>query len=149
MPPTSITRPSAAAPAPAPTTPGTAAVHTHMTNSRLTDPEILEWRYPVLLEEHRIRRGSGGRGRFAGGDGTLRRIRFLEPMSAALLSNHRKVPLRPRRRRGRPVRRPMGRAPGGRGGEARGLRRHGARGRRRLRHPDADGRGVWQGRLTD
>jgi len=72
--------------------PGTAAVHTHMTNSRLTDPEVLEWRYPVLLEEHRIRQGSGGRGRFNGGDGTLRRIRFLEPMSAALLSNHRKVP---------------------------------------------------------
>ncbi|HRY26784.1 MAG TPA: hydantoinase B/oxoprolinase family protein [Geminicoccaceae bacterium] len=72
--------------------PGTSAVHTHMTNSRLTDPEILEWRYPVLLEEHRIRRGSGGKGRFAGGDGTLRRIRFLEPMAAALLANHRKVP---------------------------------------------------------
>ncbi len=72
--------------------PGTSGVHTHMTNSRLTDPEILEWRYPVLLEEHRIRKGSGGRGKFNGGDGTLRRIRFLEPMSAALLSNHRKVP---------------------------------------------------------
>ncbi len=72
--------------------PGTSGVHTHMTNSRLTDPEILEWRYPVLLEEHRIRKGSGGQGRFNGGDGTLRRIRFLEPMSAALLSNHRKVP---------------------------------------------------------
>jgi len=72
--------------------PGTSAVHTHMTNSRLTDPEILEWRYPVLLEEHRIRKGSGGNGRHKGGDGTLRRIRFLEPMAAALLSNHRKVP---------------------------------------------------------
>ncbi|MCB2056242.1 MAG: hydantoinase B/oxoprolinase family protein, partial [Geminicoccaceae bacterium] len=72
--------------------PGTSAVHTHMTNSRLTDPEVLEWRYPVLLEEHRIRRGSGGRGRFDGGDGTLRKIRFLEPMHAAILSNHRKVP---------------------------------------------------------
>jgi 5-oxoprolinase (ATP-hydrolysing) len=71
---------------------GTSAVHTHMTNSRLTDPEILEWRYPVLLEEHRIRRGTGGQGRYAGGDGTLRRVRFLEPMSAAILSNHRKVP---------------------------------------------------------
>ena len=62
-----------------------------MTNSRLTDPEILEWRYPVLLEEHRIRAGSGGQGRFRGGDGTLRRVRFLEPMSAAILSNHRQV----------------------------------------------------------
>jgi 5-oxoprolinase (ATP-hydrolysing) len=71
--------------------PGTSGVHTHMTNSRLTDPEILEWRYPVLLEEHRIREGSGGRGRFRGGDGTLRRVRFLEPMSAAILSNHRTV----------------------------------------------------------
>ena len=72
--------------------PGTSAVHTHMTNSRLTDPEILEWRYPVLLEEHSIRHGSGGKGHFDGGDGTLRKIRFLEPMHAALLSNHRKVP---------------------------------------------------------
>jgi 5-oxoprolinase (ATP-hydrolysing) len=71
---------------------GTSGVHTHMTNSRLTDPEVLEWRYPVLLESHRIDRGSGGGGRWRGGDGTTRRIRFLEPMSAALLSNHRRVP---------------------------------------------------------
>ncbi|MEK0083196.1 hydantoinase B/oxoprolinase family protein [Benzoatithermus flavus] len=71
---------------------GTSAVHTHMTNSRLTDPEVLEWRYPVLLESHRINRGSGGKGRHRGGDGTIRRIRFLEPMQAALVSNHRKVP---------------------------------------------------------
>ena len=70
---------------------GTSAVHTHMTNSRLTDPEVLEWRYPVVLESHRINRGSGGSGRHKGGDGTIRRVRFLEPMSAALLSNHRKV----------------------------------------------------------
>jgi 5-oxoprolinase (ATP-hydrolysing) len=63
-----------------------------MTNSRLTDPEVLEWRYPVLLESHRINRGSGGHGQFRGGDGTIRRVRFLEPMSAALLSNHRRVP---------------------------------------------------------
>ncbi len=70
---------------------GTSAVHTHMTNSRLTDPEVLEWRYPVVLESHRINRGSGGAGRHKGGDGTIRRIRFLEPMSAALLSNHRIV----------------------------------------------------------
>ena len=62
-----------------------------MTNSRLTDPEVLEWRYPVLLESHRINRGSGGAGRHPGGDGTIRRVRFLEPMSAALLSNHRRV----------------------------------------------------------
>jgi 5-oxoprolinase (ATP-hydrolysing) len=71
---------------------GTSAVHTHMTNSRLTDPEVLEWRYPVMLESHRINRGSGGQGRHKGGAGTIRRIRFLEPMTAAILSNHRKVP---------------------------------------------------------
>jgi 5-oxoprolinase (ATP-hydrolysing) len=71
---------------------GTSGVHTHMTNSRLTDPEVLEWRYPVLLESHRINRGSGGGGRNRGGDGTVRRVRFLEPMQAALVSNRRKVP---------------------------------------------------------
>jgi 5-oxoprolinase (ATP-hydrolysing) len=71
---------------------GTGAVHTHMTNSRLTDPEVLEWRYPVVLESHRIDRGSGGRGRHQGGDGTTRRIRFLEPMEAAILANRRTVP---------------------------------------------------------
>nr|VFJ70480.1 MAG: 5-oxoprolinase (ATP-hydrolysing) [Candidatus Kentron sp. FW] len=71
---------------------GTSAVHTHMTNSRLTDPEILEQRFPVLLECFAIRDGSGGDGRFRGGDGVVRRIRFLEPMSAAVLANHRKVP---------------------------------------------------------
>ena len=71
---------------------GTAAVHTHMTNSRLTDPEVLEWRYPVVLESHRINRGSGGKGRNRGGDGTIRRVRFLERMQAALVSNRRKVP---------------------------------------------------------
>jgi len=70
---------------------GTSAVHTHMTNSRLTDPEILEWRFPVRLEDFRIRRGSGGRGKHKGGDGTLRRLRFLEPMTAAILSSHRIV----------------------------------------------------------
>jgi 5-oxoprolinase (ATP-hydrolysing) len=70
---------------------GTSAVHTHMTNSRLTDPEVLEWRYPVLLESHRINRGSGGAGAHPGGDGTIRRVRFLEAMGAALLSNHRLV----------------------------------------------------------
>ena len=71
---------------------GTDAVHTHMTNSRLTDPEILESRFPVLLESFAIRHGSGGSGRTRGGDGTVRRIRFLEPMTAAILSSHRKVP---------------------------------------------------------
>ena len=71
---------------------GTAAVQTHMTNSRLTDPEVLEWRFPVVLESHRIRVGSGGAGRWRGGDGTIRRIRFLEPMTAAVLASHRIVP---------------------------------------------------------
>jgi 5-oxoprolinase (ATP-hydrolysing) len=70
---------------------GTSAVQTHMTNSRLTDPEVLETRFPVLLEEFSIRRGSGGAGRWTGGDGAVRRVRFLEPMTAAILSNHRRV----------------------------------------------------------
>jgi len=69
---------------------GTDAVQTHMTNSRLTDPEVLEWRYPVLLENFEIRRGSGGDGRWRGGDGTLRRLRFLEPAVAAILSERRR-----------------------------------------------------------
>lgn len=71
---------------------GTSGVHSHMTNSRLTDPEVLEWRLPVLLDEFRIRRGSGGAGRFPGGDGVTRRIRFLEPMTVAILAGHRVVP---------------------------------------------------------
>ncbi len=71
---------------------GTDAVHVHMTNSRLTDPEILEWRFPVLLEEFKINRGSGGKGKFRGGDGTIRRVQFLEPMVATILSGHRTVP---------------------------------------------------------
>ena len=70
---------------------GASAVHTHMTNSRLTDPEVLEWRFPVLLESFAIRRGSGGAGAWRGGDGTIRRIRFLAPMAAAILSNRRRV----------------------------------------------------------
>jgi 5-oxoprolinase (ATP-hydrolysing) len=68
---------------------GQSAVHSHMTNSRLTDPEVLEWRYPVLLESFSIRRGSGGAGRWPGGDGVVRRIRFLAPMTAAVLSGRR------------------------------------------------------------
>jgi 5-oxoprolinase (ATP-hydrolysing) len=70
---------------------GADVVQTHMTNSRLTDPEVLEWRFPVLLESFEIRRGSGGAGRWRGGDGGVRRVRFLEPMTAAILSGHRKV----------------------------------------------------------
>jgi len=72
--------------------PGQSAVHSHMTNSRLTDPEVLEWRFPVLLEQFSIRHGSGGTGRFRGGDGAIRRIRFLDEMTVAILSGHRVVP---------------------------------------------------------
>jgi 5-oxoprolinase (ATP-hydrolysing) len=71
---------------------GTDLVQTKMTNSRLTDPEVLEWRYPVRLESYAIRPGSGGRGRWHGGDGGVRRIRFLEPMTVTTLSSHRRVP---------------------------------------------------------
>ncbi len=70
---------------------GAAAVHVHMTNTRLTDPEVLESRYPVILERFSIRRGSGGKGRWKSGDGTLRVIRFLEPMRCAILSGFRKI----------------------------------------------------------
>ncbi|RXA16373.1 5-oxoprolinase [Methanosarcina sp. MSH10X1] len=71
---------------------GTDAVHTHMTNSRITDPEILETRFPVLLEEFSIREGSGGDGKFRGGNGVVRKLRFLKDMNAAILSSHRKLP---------------------------------------------------------
>ena len=70
---------------------GTSAVHTHMTNSRLTDPEVLEMRYPVRLESFEIRKGSGGKGRYQGGDGTRRCLRFLEDMEIVILANHRRV----------------------------------------------------------
>ncbi len=68
---------------------GASAVHTHMTNSRLTDPEVLEWRYPVRVEAFGIRKNSGGHGRYRGGDGSVRRLRFLEPMTVSILSNRR------------------------------------------------------------
>ncbi|SLN24454.1 hydantoinase B/oxoprolinase family protein [Oceanibacterium hippocampi] len=71
--------------------PGASAVQCHMTNSRLTDPEVLEWRYPVLVDDFRIRRNSGGDGAHRGGDGTVRRILFRAPMTAAILSSHRTV----------------------------------------------------------
>jgi 5-oxoprolinase (ATP-hydrolysing) len=70
---------------------GVPAVQTHMTNSRLTDPEVLELRYPVLLERFEIRRGAGGKGKYCAGDGTIRVIRFLEPMECAILSGFRRV----------------------------------------------------------
>ncbi|NKC33084.1 5-oxoprolinase [Roseomonas sp. BU-1] len=71
---------------------GTAAVQTHMTNTRMTDPEVLELRYPVRLEEFAIRRGSGGAGQWPGGDGSRRRIRFLRPMEAVIVASRRQVP---------------------------------------------------------
>jgi 5-oxoprolinase (ATP-hydrolysing) len=71
---------------------GTDAVQAHMTNSRLTDPEVLEWRFPVRIDSHEIRRGSGGGGKWHGGNGATRRVRFLEPMTAAILAGHRRIP---------------------------------------------------------
>ncbi|RWF05894.1 MAG: 5-oxoprolinase [Mesorhizobium sp.] len=71
---------------------GTSGVHTHMTNSRLTDPEVLELRFPVVLEDFHIREGSGGKGKWNAGDGTRRTIRFLEKMECAILSSHRSRP---------------------------------------------------------
>ncbi len=71
---------------------GASAVHTHMTNSRLTDPEVLEWRFPVVLETFHIRHGSGGDGRHRGGDGVVRRIRFNEAMEVNVLAGRRKIP---------------------------------------------------------
>jgi len=73
---------------------GTDVVQTKMTNSRLTDPEVLEWRYPVRLESYAIRHGSGGQGRWHGGNGATRRLRFLEEMTVTTLSSHREVPAR-------------------------------------------------------
>ena len=70
---------------------GASAIHTHMTNTRMTDPEVLELRYPVRLETFAIRRGSGGDGRWRGGDGAVRRIRFLEPMTAVIVSSRRNI----------------------------------------------------------
>ncbi len=72
--------------------PGTDAVQTHMTNSRLTDPEVLEARLPVWVEDFTIRRGSGGVGRWPGGDGLVRRLRFREPVTVSVLSGHRRIP---------------------------------------------------------
>jgi 5-oxoprolinase (ATP-hydrolysing) len=71
---------------------GASVVQTHMTNARRTDPEVLEWRFPVRLESFGIREGSGGAGRYRGGNGSRRRIRFLEAMTAVVLANHRRVP---------------------------------------------------------
>ena len=71
---------------------GTDAVHTHMTNSRITDPGVLEAKFPVLLEEFSIRQGSGGNGKFRGGNGVIRKFKFLKDVNVAILSSHRKLP---------------------------------------------------------
>ena len=71
---------------------GASAVHSHMTNTRMTDPEVLETRFPLRVEEFSIRRGSGGTGHYQGGDGVTRKLRFLEEMTATVLSSHRKIP---------------------------------------------------------
>src|SRR5258708_14230214 len=71
---------------------GTDTVQAHMTNSRLTDPEVREWRYPVRIDAHQIRPGSGGGGKWHGGNGATRRARFLETMTAAILAGHRRIP---------------------------------------------------------
>ena len=71
--------------------PGTSAVHSHMTNTRMTDPEVVEWRFPVRLESFSIRKNSGGKGKYDGGDGVIRRMRFLESMTATILSSHRET----------------------------------------------------------
>ncbi len=118
---------------------GAAAVHTHMTNSRLTDPEILESRFPVVLEDFHIRRGSGGKGRWKAGDGTLRRIRFLEDHARGGAERPPKNP-EPRQRgrragRTRPELRPSQRWPDR--GSA-GMRADGSGRRRSDRAPHAD-----------
>ena len=71
---------------------GASAVHSHMTNTRMTDPEVLETRFPVRVEEFSVRHGSGGIGKFNGGDGIVRRLRFLEPMTVTVLTSHRIIP---------------------------------------------------------
>ena len=124
---------------------GTDAVHTHMTNTRLTDPEVLEFRYPVVLEDFHIREGSGGKGQWHAGGGIRRTIRFLEKMECTILSGHRRVrPPGLAGRRGRPGRRELGAPPGRTNGAAARLRRNRDRRRRGRHHPEPDGGGIWQ-----
>ena len=123
---------------------GTDAVQTHMTNTRLTDPEVLELRYPVVLEDFHVRAGSGGGGRWNAGDGILRAIRFLEPMECTILAGHRRVrpfglaggeKWRAWRERGAPRR--------WKDREATRLRCHHDRSRRHDHHQDPDGGRLW------
>ncbi len=87
-----IMKPSVVVQEPGPGFHGASAVHTHMTNTQLTDPEILEWHFPVLLEQFSIRPNSGGEGAYKGGDGVIRRLRFLEAMTVNIISSHRRIP---------------------------------------------------------
>ena len=126
--------------------PGTDAVHTHMTNTRLTDPEILEFRYPVVLEDFHIRKGSGGRGKWNAGDGIRRTIRFLEKMECTLLDRPpRRAAVRPRGRRERSGRAELRAAQGRLDRKAERLRCDRDRRRRGADHPDADGGGIREG----
>ena len=123
---------------------GASGVHTHMTNSRLTDPEVLELRFPVVLEDFHIRSGSGGDGAKRGGDGTRRTIRFLEPMQCAILSSHRARSAGRRQRRGTWRSRQDGSAPARRTDrDAARLRRNLFAGRRGRHRDDADARRLW------
>ena len=126
---------------------GTDVVQTHMTNSRLTDPEVLEWRYPVRVHSYEIRSGSGGSGRWPGGNGGRRRIRFLEPMTVTMLSGHRRMPAYGMAggRAGR-ARAALDRAPGRVGHQHAGLRFHDRRGGRHARAGDPRRRGLRQQR---
>jgi len=128
--------------------PGTDAVHTHMTNTRLTDPEILEFRYPVVLEDFHIRKGSGGKGKWNAGDGIRRTIRFLEQMDCTLLTGHRIVPPFASQAARRVSRRKLRAAQGRLDREAERLRRDRDRCRRGDHHPDADCGGIWEAGIT-
>ena len=122
---------------------GTSAVQTHMTNSRLTDPEVLEFRYPVILEDFRILAGSGGEGKWRGGDGVVRRIQFREPMTASLLANRRRVaPFGAGGRLAGGAGQGAGGAGGRRGDPPARHRRSADATRRRLRHRNARRRRV-------
>ena len=142
------TRPSAAAPEPGPAFDGASAVHTHMTNTRITDPEVLEHRYPVRLERFAIRAGSGGAGRWRGGDGAVRELTFLEPMSLSLLTQHRvERPYGDGGRRAGPARPPAaGARLGGGGGAGVDRRLRGRAGR--PADPGDAGRGEAAGRAA-
>ena len=130
--------------------PGTDAVHTHMTNTRLTDPEILEFRYPVVLEDFHIRKGSGGRGKWNAGDGIRRTIRFLETDGVHAADRPpRRAAVRSCGRRERSGRAELRAAQGRLDREAERLRRDRDRCRRGADHPDADRGGIWEGRRTD